>query len=112
MEKLQTSSGYSGRSELIRTSLRLLLDDNKKKASLKGQINAVLVITHDKGDDQSITRVKHEFEDIVKTHVHNQISQDSCVELLLLQGDGKRVRRIAESLQREDKLRSVRLVLT
>ena len=112
LEKLRKFEGYAGRSELIRASIRLLLNDGRAKDSLKsGQINALLVITHSRLEDEPITRLKHEYEDIVETHIHSQISHNTCAELLFVAGDGKRVSSMTRSFQKEDRLRSVRLVV-
>lgn len=111
MEKLQKSCGYAGRSELVRASIRLLLDDVRMKNSFIGQISAVFVVTHNRLEDEPITRIKHEYEDVVQTHIHSQISRDTCAELLLVRGDGSRVSSMAKSLQKEDKIRSVKLVV-
>ncbi len=111
MEEMRVSQGYAGRSELIRASLRLMLDDAREKDSLKGVVNAILVITHDEFNEEPITRLKHQFEEIVKTHIHNKISHSNCVELFLLEGDGKKVSSMTRAFQKEDRLRSVKLIV-
>lgn len=111
MDDLQSSQGYAGRSELIRAALRMMLEDSREKDSLKGQVNAILVITHDEFNEEPVTKLKHEFEDIVKTHIHNKMSHGNCVELFLLQGDGKEVSAMTRAFQKEDKLRGVKLLL-
>ncbi len=111
LDNLQRSGGYAGRSELLRAAIRLLLEDSKEKHSLKGHVNAVEVVTHDESNEEPITRLKHQYEDIVKTHIHSKISQNNCVEVFLLEGEGKKIGQMAAALQREDKLRSVRLVV-
>lgn len=111
MEELQESQGYAGRSELIRAALRLMLDDAREKDSLKGQVNAVLVITHDEFNEEPITKLKHEFEDIVKTHLHNKLSRTNCVELFLLEGEGKKISSMTKALQKEEKIRSVKVII-
>jgi CopG family nickel-responsive transcriptional regulator len=111
MDELQKTGGYAGRSELVRAAIRLLLEDSKEKNSLNGRVNAVIVVTHDESDEEPITRLKHEFEEIVKTHIHNKISQRNCVELFLLEGDGKKVGSMTTAFQREDKFKSVKLIV-
>ncbi len=88
-----------------------MLDDAREKDSLKGVVNAILVITHDEFNEEPITRLKHQFEEIVKTHIHNKISHSNCVELFLLEGDGKKVSSMTRAFQKEDRLRSVKLIV-
>ncbi len=111
MEQIQQSEGFAGRSELIRASLRLMLSDTREKDSLKGPVNAILVVTHDEFNEGPVTRLKHEFEDIVKTHIHNKISHSNCVEIFLVEGDGRKISSMTKAFQKEEKLRSVKLVV-
>ena len=60
---------------------------------------------------EAITRLKHEFEDIVRTHIHNKISRSNCVELFLVEGEGKKVASMTKAFQKEEKMKSVRLIV-
>jgi len=111
MDQLQKSGGFAGRSELVRAAIRLLLEDSREKDVLSGRMNAIIVVTHDESNEAPITRLKHEFEEIVKTHIHNKISQNNCVELFLLEGDGKKIGSMTREFQKEDRLKSVKLVV-
>ncbi|MHB1868141.1 MAG: CopG family ribbon-helix-helix protein [Nitrososphaerales archaeon] len=111
IDQIQKAGGFAGRSELVRAAIRLLMEDSKEKHALSGRMNAILVVTHDESNEAPITRLKHEFEEIVRTHIHNKISQNNCVELFLLEGDGKKVGSMTREFQKEDKLKSVKLVI-
>src|SRR4029077_11379876 len=111
IDQMQESGGFAGRSELLRSAIRLMLEDSKEKNSLNGHVNAIIVITHDETNEEPITRLKHEYEQIVKTHIHNKISQRNCVEVFLLEGDGKKVSSMTKAFQKEDKLKSVKLMV-
>jgi len=110
MDEIQKSGGFAGRSELVRTAIRLLIEDSKEKDNLSGHMNAIVLVTHDESDEAPVTRLKHEFEEIVRTHIHNKISKNNCVELFLLEGDGKKIASMVREFQKEDKLKSVKLV--
>jgi CopG family nickel-responsive transcriptional regulator len=111
MDQIQKSEGFAGRSELVRAAIRLLFEDSREKNTLAGHMNAIIVVTHDESNEAPITRLKHEFEVIVKTHIHNKISQNNCVELFLLEGEAKMISSMAREFQKEDKLKSVKLVM-
>jgi CopG family transcriptional regulator, nickel-responsive regulator len=110
MDQIQKSGGFAGRSELVRSAIRLLFENSRDKSALTGHMNAIIVVTHDESNEAPITKLKHEFEDIVKTHIHSKISPSNCVELFLLEGDGKKIGTMSREFQKEDKLRSVKLV--
>lgn len=111
MDQIQKSGGFAGRSELVRAAIRLLFEDSREKNALSGHMNAIIVVTHDESNEAPITKLKHEFEGIVKTHIHNKISQNNCVELFLLEGDAKMISSMTREFQKEDKLKSVKLVM-
>lgn len=111
LDEIQSIGGFAGRSELVRAAIRLLIEDRKEKDSLLGHVNAVVVVTHDESNEAPITRLKHEFEDIVKTHIHNKISRSNCVELFLVEGEGKEVASMTKAFQREEKMKSVKLIV-
>lgn len=112
MDEIQGAVGFSGRSELVRAAIRLLLDDTREKDSLKGKTSAVIVVGHGKDDEEPVTRLKHKFESIVKTHVHSRISHEDCVEVFVLAGDGQRIASMAKEFEKEKKIRSVKLLTT
>ncbi|HYY92334.1 MAG TPA: CopG family ribbon-helix-helix protein [Candidatus Dormibacteraeota bacterium] len=111
LDQIQDKGGFTGRSELVRAAVRLLLEDRKEKDSLLGHVNAVIVVTHDESNEAPITRLKHEFEEIVKTHIHNKISHGNCVELFLVEGEGKKVASMTKEFQKEEKMKSVKLIV-
>ena len=111
LDQIQDTGCFTGRSELVRAAIRLLIDDRKEKSSLLGHVNAVVVVTHDESNEAPITRLKHEFEDIVKTHIHSKISHGNCVELFLVEGEGKKVASMTREFQKEEKMKSVKLIV-
>ena len=110
MDKVQDSLGFTGRSELVRSGVRLLLQDIKEKNALTEEVTAVIVVTHTEENEEPVTRIKHRYDDIVKTHIHNKVSRNNCVELFLLEGPGPKVASMANDFQKEDEIRTVKLV--
>ncbi len=111
MSEIQESQGFTGRSELVRAAIRLLLEDSKEKNSLTGKVAALVVVTHNQDDEGPITALKHQFEGIVRTHIHSKISRDNCVELFLVEGEGSKVASMTKAFQKEEKMKSVKLVV-
>ena len=87
------------------------MEDTKEKDSLKGKIAALIVVTHNQEDEGPITSLKHQFESIVKTHIHSKISLGSCVELFLVEGDGSKIAAMTKAFQKEERMKSVRFVV-
>lgn len=110
MDDLEDALEFSGRSELVRAGIRLLLQDYKDKKAMSGAGSAVVVVTHSEENEEPVTRIKHRFDDIVRTHIHNKIAKGNCVELFLLEGQAHSIASMTEEFQKEDKIKSVRLV--
>ena len=110
MDQIQESVGFSGRSELVRAAIRLLLEDTKMKDALTGKTNAVIVVGHARDDEEPVTRLKHKFEDIVRTHVHVKVSHEDCVEVFVLSGEGSAIASMTKEFEKERKIRSVKLL--
>ena len=110
MDRIQESVGFSGRSELVRAAIRLLLEDTKAKDGLSGMANAVIVVGHARDDEEPVTRLKHKYEAIVRTHVHVKVSHEDCVEVFVLAGEGKDIASMTKEFEKERKIRSVKLL--
>jgi len=111
MNEIQKTRGFTGRSELVRAAMRLMIEDAKEKDSLTGNVNAVVMVTHHQDDEEPITRLKHTFEDIVRFHIHSKTSHSNCVELFFVEGDGNKVALMTKDFQKEEKMKSVRLMI-
>jgi CopG family nickel-responsive transcriptional regulator len=112
MDEIQRSVGFAGRSELVRAGIRLLLEDTRQKNALNGKVTAVIVVGHSKEDEEPVTRLKHKYEDIVKTHVHCKVSHGDCVEVFVLSGEGKEIASMTKEFEKERKIRKVNLITT
>jgi CopG family nickel-responsive transcriptional regulator len=110
MDEIQESVGFSGRSELVRAAIRLLLEDTRDKSAMTGKSNAVVVVGHASADEEPVTRLKHSYGDIVKTHIHCRISQEDCIEVFVLAGEGRQISAMAKGFERERKIKTVKLL--
>ncbi len=91
IDKLQKSMGFSGRSEIIRAGIRGLISEEKQRTSLSGNIHAILMVIHNESSEEIVTAIKHSYEDLIGTHLHNKIQDNKCMELFLLYGDAEKI---------------------
>ncbi len=110
MDELQKNSGFAGRSEFVRAAVRLLLAEDRERASLSGEVNGLLVVTHEQEREEPVTELKHKYEDIIRTHLHSKTSSSVCVELFLVHGPAKKVVEMSKSFQAEDKMKSSKFI--
>jgi len=110
MDDIQKNSGFTGRSELVRAAIRMLLEDSREKATAAGDMNGLLIVTHDEEEEAPVTKLKHQFEDIITTHVHNKTKTSMCIEVFVVQGDAKKINAMSKSFQAEDKMKSSKFI--
>lgn len=112
LDKLQRILGFSGRSEIVRASVRNLLLEEKRIEELEGVLHSVLLVIHDEKSDQEISEMRHGYDQIINTHIHNKIDKDRCLEIFVLFGDAKDIKNMAKKFQGNRKMDQVRLVVT
>jgi CopG family nickel-responsive transcriptional regulator len=111
VDNLQKELGFSGRSEVMRAGARMLLADNKEKEALEGRLNSVLLLIHAQKVEDIVTEVKHEFEDIISTQIHNHLRKDKCLEVFILEGDAARIKQLVRLFQTSGKMDYVKLII-
>ncbi len=109
LDEVQESLGFAGRSELVRSAVRLLLQDVNARSALPDEVAAVLVVTHARENEEPVSRIRHQHVDIIKTHIHGQGLRKNCVELFLLEGLGPEVASMTNEFRKEDDMRTVKL---
>jgi len=110
LDKLQTSMGFSGRSEAIRAGIRTFVSEEKQKADLSGNIHAILLVVHNDQFDHVVSGITHNFEDLITTHLHSKIEKEKCMELFLINGDAQKVSTMTKDFQTNKNMDTVKLV--
>ena len=111
LDTLQKTLGFTGRSEIVRAGIRTFVQEEKQKQGMKGSKNAILMVVHDDKFDDQVAGIKHGYEDLIKTHLHNKIDVDRCVELFLLDGDAEKIEAVTKGFLTNKKMDNVRLVI-
>lgn len=110
LDKLQSSMGFSGRSEAIRAGIRTFVSEEKQKADLSGNIHAILLVVHNDQFDHVVSGITHNFEDLITTHLHSKIDKEKCMELFLINGDAQKVSTMTKDFQTNKNMDTVKLV--
>jgi len=112
VDKLKKSMGFSGRSEIIRAGIRNLISEERQHNNLSGLIHAILMVVHDEESEQIVTGIKHNYEELIDTHLHSKIDGNKCMELFLLHGQADKVDIMTKDFKTNRKMDQVKLVLT
>ena len=81
LNKLQKRLGFTGRSEIIRTSVRTMISEEKKEDLIE-DIHALFLVTHDEKSNDEINEMRHIYDRLITTHLHNKIDRDKYLEYL------------------------------
>jgi CopG family transcriptional regulator, nickel-responsive regulator len=110
MSRLQKSLGFTGRSEIIRASVRTMLSEERKKQDLVGNVHAIFLVIHDEKSDDQINEIGHAYDKLINTHLHNKIDKDRCLEIFVLKGDATQIRNMTKRFQSNKKMDNVKLI--
>ena len=111
LESLQKEMGFTGRSEMIRAGIRAFVQEEKQKREISGSASAILLVVHADEFDAEVAGIKHDYEDLITTHLHNKIDGSRCVEIFVLGGDGDRINDVTRGFQTSRKMDDVKLLV-
>ena len=111
LDKIQEQMGYSGRSEVVRAAIRLLITDAREKERVSGNVNGLLLAIHSYEAEHHVTQAKGKYMDVIHTQLHNRFRGGKCMELFILDGESERIKELAAELQRNEENEYVKLVM-
>lgn len=111
LKEIDSLEGFSGRSEIIRSGVKLLLDDMKEKERLKGHAECVLIMMHSKRYEDAFIKTKHKYEDIISTQVHSNLCHDKCLEIFVLHGSAEQINSFLVDIRKNKRADFVKLVV-
>ena len=101
-DQLIAAQGYGTRSEALRDLMRdALVKSRVEISSETGEVvgSLTLVYDHHASDlTDKMNDLQHGHHDLIVSVLHVHISHDDCMEVIVLRGDGKDIRSVAESL--------------
>lgn len=110
LDRIRTAMG-AGRSEVVRAGIRQVAQEEKQRLEMGTQESAVLMVTHADRHDHEVAGIKHDHEDLIRTHMHNKIDGERCVEVFVMSGSGEDIRAMTNGFLANRKMDNVRLVV-
>ncbi len=111
-DEIITKRGYSSRSEGIRDAIRGYIRYYDWMSEVEGERIGILSMTYDhsqRGLVNSLLDLEHEFTNITRSAMHVHLNHDECMEVLILRGEGRDVRAIAERVMTLKGIKNVKL---
>jgi len=111
-DEIMTKRGYSSRSEGIRDAIRNYIIHYDWMNEVEGERIGIisLIYEHDqRGLVNNLTEIQHLYSGLIKSSVHVHLDQDNCLEIIVLQGEGKQVKELAEKMMALKGVKHVKL---
>ncbi len=113
-DRLIENKGYMNRSEAIRDLIRAALVESKWEAGDEETVGTVtLVYNHHVRDlSDKLTEQQHSHHDQIISALHVHLDAHNCLEVLVVRGKARDVKKIADELIRVKGVKHGKLVMT
>jgi len=97
LERLDTlvrEKGYSSRSEAVRDAVREVLSEHELGRMEQGRVTATITVIsgYERSDvDERLTRLRHEYDELVTSNMHLHIDGEYCLEIFVVQGEFREI---------------------
>ncbi|MFC4407698.1 CopG family ribbon-helix-helix protein [Haloarchaeobius iranensis] len=89
IDQFADEHGYTGRSEVVREASRNLLGEFEDKKLEERELIGVITVLFDYESskvEHRMMNLRHEYENLVASNVHNHVGDHYCMELFILEG--------------------------
>jgi CopG family nickel-responsive transcriptional regulator len=90
LDEFMREKSYSSRSEAIRDAIRDFLSDYELSRFEKGRVTATVTVIcgYERKDvDERLTRLRHEYDEIVTGNMHIHLANEYCLEIFIVEGE-------------------------
>ena len=90
LDSFADEHGYTGRSEVVREASRSLLNEFEDEQLEDRELMGVVTVLFDyeaTDVEQKMMYLRHEYDDLVTSNVHNHVGNHYCMELFILEGN-------------------------
>ena len=103
LEKLDAILGEerdATRSEVVRQAVRSYISQYNELDKVKGQIIATITVLYEKTEkNEELSRLQHEFSDMITAYLHSHLTETSCLEVMVVKGSAKRLKDLVDGLK-------------
>lgn len=99
-DRLVRTEGFPSRSEALRELIRRSLVRQRWQAGGKVVGTITFVYRHDVGlVTHRILHRQHDFLSTIRATAHTHLNEETCLEVLIVEGDAERVQKLADRLK-------------
>jgi CopG family nickel-responsive transcriptional regulator len=104
--------GFASRSEIVRQALRFFLREDAIFQRLKGKVVATITVIYERSTNrEKISEIQHEYGEIVSTFLHSHLSEEYCLEVLVVSGDARSIQKLVDAFKTNEEIRQIKIVV-
>jgi CopG family nickel-responsive transcriptional regulator len=105
-EKLAT------RSEVLRQAVRSYIAEYKELSKLEGYVTATVTVLYEKKEkNEELLKLQHEFSDMITAYLHSHLTEENCLEVLVVKGPSERLRGLIDGLKANKPVKLMKLAI-
>ena len=115
LDKYVEKSGYSSRSEAIRTAVREALSQFTLQRMERGQVVATVTVISDRKrheQNSSLMDLRHEFDESIFGNMHLHVGKGYCVEIFIIREETEKVLDFVSRVRAIRGIREVKYAMT
>ena len=113
LDSFARKAGFASRSEAIRYAIRDFLAQSAMESELTGKVIATLTLIYDKlTEKQSLSKLEHSYESLIKTLLHIHLDDRNCLEVMVVEGPREEISELLKRLRSLKGMKQVNLSTT
>jgi CopG family nickel-responsive transcriptional regulator len=112
LDKIVSDMGYKSRSKAIHDTVRTFVNEQKWLTDITGdKVGSItMIFNHEmRGLESDLTNTQHQFKSIICSSMHVHISEDKCLETIVVKGGADQIKHLVEKLKARRGVEEVRL---
>lgn len=105
-------TGYSDRSKALQAAMHNLVDEYTWKSGERTDGAGAIVMlynNHIYNQDKKSVHVQHKYSDIISASIHLHLTDDNCLETIMVKGSIKRIRDLAKHISENRGIKSLKV---
>jgi CopG family nickel-responsive transcriptional regulator len=104
--------GFASRSEITRQALRFFLKEDAQIENVEGEIVATATIIYkEHANRQRLLDAQHVYSGLVSTFLHAHIHEGYCLEVIILKGQAKTIRKFTNTLRTNEQITKLNITI-
>ena len=111
-DEIINKRGYPSRSEGVRDALRAYITDYTWMSEMKGERRGFILMVYNDNLRELLTiinDIQREFSSIIKTSLHEHVSPEQCLDIVIVHGKGEHIKVLTERFMAIKGIESVKL---